>query len=171
MYKRTHTGTYTNADTYRNTHAHAHAHTFPWLQKGQAYHVEYSEDVGGNIAMAMVLHHFSVNHHQGLHIQLFVSVRFQEGALLSGARLVLIGQDVEVILGRLGHVCGGARREKTTANTQSQRHNWSYRNVWKMKAHADQDDSKFKEDLGYVKNLKHSNRIPLIEEPRTAQPL
>lgn len=100
-----------------------HTHICPGLQKSQAYHVEYSEDVGGDIAMAMVLHHLPVNHHQGLHIQLFVSVRFQEGALLSGARLVLIGQDVEVILGRLGHVCGGAWRERATANTQNQRHN------------------------------------------------
>lgn len=38
-----------------------------------------------------------------------------------------------------------------------------------MNVHADQGDSKFKENLGYVKNLKPSSRI-LIIEPRTDQP-
>lgn len=52
-----------------------------WLQQGLSYHVEYGQHIGGDVFVAVVPHHLPVDHHQRLHVQLFVPVGLQERAL------------------------------------------------------------------------------------------
>lgn len=49
---------------------------------GRAHHVEDCQHVGGDVLVAMVLHHLFVNHNQRLHIQLLIPMGLQKGPLL-----------------------------------------------------------------------------------------
>ena len=97
-------------ETSMHTPHYGELHT--WLQQqGLSYHVEYGQHVGGDIFVAVVLHHLSIHHHQRLHVELFIPMGLEKRALTPKTRCIFVRQDEEILLGRLGHVYGGGVRE------------------------------------------------------------
>lgn len=69
------------------------------------HHVQHSQNIRGDVLMAMVVHHLSVHHHQHFHVELaVVLVLHQYGSFVPWDELVLIGKDKSVIFWRFGHV-------------------------------------------------------------------
>lgn len=70
-----------------------------------SYHVKNSKDICGYILMAMIVHHVAVDHHQRLHIQFPVWMRFKcSGSLPSGHELIFIRKNIDIFLRRFRHI-------------------------------------------------------------------
>lgn len=69
------------------------------------HHVQHSENIRGDVLMAMVVHHLSVHHHQHFHIELAAMlVLHEDGSFVPWNELVLIRKDEDVVFWRFGHV-------------------------------------------------------------------
>lgn len=78
-----------------------------WMdrQMDKSYHVKNSKDICGYILMAMIVHHVAVDHHQRLHIQFLVRMRFKcSGSLPSGHGLIFIRKNIDILLRRFRHI-------------------------------------------------------------------
>lgn len=72
--------------------------------RGAPHHVEDRQHVGGDVVPAVVQQHLGVDHHQRLHVQLFIPAGRRDSALAARAGRVLVRQDEQVLRGGLGHV-------------------------------------------------------------------